>query len=82
MAYELVPLKNLPGQIEHLPDEALVSVTASPVKTLDDSLDVCADLIDRGHRPIPHLAARMVEDPEHLKSLARRIKDLGIRRIF
>lgn len=82
MTYELVPLRTLESQIEHLPENTRVSVTASPVKTLEDSLDVCAALIEAGHRPVPHLAARMVDDAGHLEALARRICALGIREIF
>jgi methylenetetrahydrofolate reductase (NADPH) len=82
MTYELSPLKNLPSQITHLPANARVSVTASPVKTLEETLDVCADLLDKGHRPIPHFAARSVTDAAHVRALANRCKDLGLSEIF
>ena len=82
MTYELVPFKSVTDQIQHLPANARVSVTASPVKSLEDTLDLCAELIDRGHRPVPHLAARMVDDEAHVRSLATRITHLGITEIF
>jgi len=82
MTYELIPLKSLPAQITHLPANARISVTASPVKTLEQTLDICAELLDAGHRPVPHIAARMVQDRDHTKALAARLKHLGIAEIF
>lgn len=82
MTYELIPLKSLPEAITQLPANARVSVTASPVKPLEDTLDVCAELLELGHRPIPHLAARKVTDAAHMRSLASRISSLGISEIF
>ena len=82
MTYEVIPLKSLPDAIEQLPANARVSVTASPVKPLEDTLDVCAELLERGHRPIPHIAARKVVDEAHMRSLATRIRQLGLSEIF
>lgn len=82
MAYELMPVKNLSARMRDLPANARISVTASPVKTLEETLDVCAELLDLGHRPGPHLAARMVEDPSHAKAIAARCNELGITEIF
>ena len=82
MTYEVIPLKNLPEAIEHLPANARVSVTASPVKPLEATLDICSELLDLGHRPIPHLAARKVADAAQMRSLAARITQLGLTEIF
>ena len=82
MTYEVIPLKSLPEAIQQLPNNARVSVTASPVKPLEDTLDVCAELLDLGHRPIPHLAARKVTDASHMRSIAARVKQLGLSEIF
>lgn len=82
MTYEVIPLKSLPDAIEQLPASARVSVTASPTKPLEDTLDVCAELLERGHRPIPHIAARKVTDEAHMRSLATRIRQLGLSEIF
>ena len=37
--FELLPLKSLPDQVAHLPAGARVSVTASPAKGIDATLD-------------------------------------------
>ena len=80
--FEIIPMKNAIAQSEHLPEGATVSVTASPAKTLEDTLDLAAELADRGHRVIPHLSARMVRDRGHLESLLARIAVLGFRDVF
>lgn len=80
--FELIPMSNVMEQAGHLPASARVSVTASPQKTLDDSLDLAAELTHRGHRVIPHLSARMTQDMAHLERLLGRIADLGIRTVF
>lgn len=82
MTYEVVPLKSLDEQVAHLPDRARVSVTASPAKSLEDTLDICAQLLDLGHRPVPHLAARMVGDADHTRALATRCRTLGLTEVF
>jgi methylenetetrahydrofolate reductase (NADPH) len=82
MTYELVPMKTLTAQIPHLPAGARVSVTASPAKTLDDTLDLCARLLELGHRPVPHLSARMVRDDAHARALVSRCIQLDLREVF
>ena len=42
--FEMIPLSNTLEQARHLPAAARISVTASPNKTLDDSLDLAAEL--------------------------------------
>ena len=52
--FELVPLKNLEAQLTHLPGGASVSVTCSPVKGIDHTLDLAARFRAEGLRPTPH----------------------------
>jgi methylenetetrahydrofolate reductase (NADPH) len=80
--FELIPLKNVLDQAAFLPDGATVSITASPTRTLEDTLGVAAALRFRGFDVIPHLSARMTRDRSHLESLLARIDELDIRSIF
>ncbi len=80
--FELIPLSNVLKQAEHLPEGATVSITASPQKTLDDTLDLAAELQHRGFSTIPHLSARMTRDRVHLEHLLGRVADLEIHRAF
>jgi methylenetetrahydrofolate reductase (NADPH) len=80
--FELLPLKSLPDQIPHLPAGALVSVTASPAKGIDATLDQAARLQAAGFRAIPHLSARMIADRATLAGLLERAREAGLTRAF
>lgn len=80
--FELIPLKNAVEQARHLPPGARVSITASPNKTLEDSLDLAEVLIGEGFVVTPHLSARMVIDLDHLERLMGRIETLGVESVF
>lgn len=80
--FELIPLKNVLEQAEHLPAGATVSVTASPAKDLEATLDLSEQLLAGGFTVIPHFAARMVRDEDHLRALLDRAGGLGIDRLF
>lgn len=82
MTYELIPLKNVHDQGEFLPPASTISITCSPAKTIDATLDLCENFIDKGHSTIPHLAARMVESKEHINQIVKRIELLGIKTVF
>lgn len=80
--FELLPLKNLPDQVPYLPSGARVSVTASPAKGIDATLDWAARLQGDGFRAIPHLSARMIPDRAKLAELLDRARDAGMTRAF
>ncbi len=80
--FELIPLKNALEQAAYLPPGATVSVTASPAKPLEATIDLAAALDARGFDVIPHLSARMVRDADHLAGIVARLEQLRIRRIF
>lgn len=80
--FELIPLKNVQEQVAVLPAGATVSVTASPAKGLEATLDLAESLEAQGFRAIPHLSARMVRDVAHLRALLARLRDAGIDRAF
>ncbi len=82
MCFELVPLKSVDLVIADLPVGAPVSVTCSPVKGISATLELCERLIDRGHHVIPHLAARLVEGPEHTANLAWWVRRHGVTEVL
>jgi methylenetetrahydrofolate reductase (NADPH) len=82
ITYELIPLKNLADQSMFLPAGSTVSVTCSPAKTIEDTLDLSAHYGAQGFTVIPHLAARMVEGEDHVERIVQRINSLGIRTVF
>src|SRR5262245_7240594 len=80
--FELIPLKNVREQAAALPRGATVSVTASPGKTIETTVDLAIELEATGLRAIPHLSARMIRDRAHLGRLLDRLRDAGIDRAF
>jgi len=80
--FELLPLKNLPEQIPHLPAGARVSVTAAPSKENDATLDWAIRLQADGYRAIPHLSARMISDRATLAGLLDRAREGGLTHAF
>ena len=80
--FEVLPLKNVLDQVGWLPEGATVSITASPTKTLEDTMNLAAELRLRGLEVIPHLSARMTHDKTHLAALLGRMEELEISRIF
>src|SRR5262245_63626709 len=80
--FELIPLKNVRDQAAFLPRGATVSVTASPAKGLEATVELAAELQAGGLRAIPHLSARMVRDEVHLAGLLDAVAAAGIDRAF
>jgi methylenetetrahydrofolate reductase (NADPH) len=80
--FELIPLKNATEQANALPKGATISVTASPAKGLEATVDLAIALERAGYRAVPHLSARMVRDEHHLQELLGTLIDAGIDRAF
>jgi methylenetetrahydrofolate reductase (NADPH) len=79
---EVLPLASTLDLVEHLPAGGTVSVAASPRRGLEATLDVAARLEAAGFRAVPHIAARMVRDENHLRQLLDRLAAAGIDRAF
>jgi methylenetetrahydrofolate reductase (NADPH) len=80
--WELIPLKNAREQAAALPRRATVSVTASPAKGIEATVDLAIELERAGFRAVPHLSARMIRDEHHLANLVATLIDAGIDRAF
>ena len=80
--FELVPLKNALDQAAFLPPGATVSVTASPAKGIEATVDLGEQLQARGFRAVPHLSARMIRDRAHLAELLAWLDGAGVDRAF
>lgn len=80
--FELIPLKNVLDQAKFLPEGATVSVTASPAKDMQATLDLAAELQQMGFDVVPHVSARMTRDRAHLAGIVARLHELDMNRIF
>lgn len=80
--FELIPLKNARDQAASLPRGATVSVTASPAKSLEATVELAGELQAGGLTAIPHISARMVRDRAHLAAILDGVQAAGIDRAF
>jgi len=81
--YEVLPTPSIEGiLLEHVRPGTTVTVTASPSKGLDATLDLAERLIGHGYDAVPHLAARMVRDRAQLQEICDRLVGDGVTRIF
>ncbi len=68
--------------VEHLPRGRVLTVTASPTRGLEPTLALSEELAGLGYEVVPHLAARMVADREHLADVVARLRQAGVSRVF
>ncbi len=80
---EVIPLADTEEKVlEHLPKDVTLTVTASPVKGLDPTLELVGKLAAHGYSVVPHLSARLVVDRSHLAELIARMEEIGVRDVF
>jgi methylenetetrahydrofolate reductase (NADPH) len=81
-SFELIPMKSTLEKAAALPAGCNVSVTASPAKGVDATLDLTIELSERGFRAVPHLSARMIKDRLQLTALIKRLQGAAIDHVF
>jgi methylenetetrahydrofolate reductase (NADPH) len=82
LTFEIVPLKSAAAAIAALPAGSTVSVTCSPVKGIDATLELSEQVMAAGHVAVPHLAARMVESPQHVGRIVSWLRSAGATSVF
>jgi len=76
--YEVIPLAGAEEAVlEFLPTEVKVTVTTSPRKGLEPTLELVEKVAAHGYAVVPHLAARHVRDRGHLAELVERLRATG-----
>jgi methylenetetrahydrofolate reductase (NADPH) len=81
--FEVVPTPSIEQAVlEHVPLEVTVTVTASPTKGLDATLDLASSLRKEGYDVVPHVSARLVRDVAHLSDVVARVIAEGITDVF
>jgi methylenetetrahydrofolate reductase (NADPH) len=81
--YEVLPTASIEDTVlEHVDRTETLTVTASPSKGLEATLDLTERLTAHGYTAVPHLAARMVQDRAQLEEICARLTGQGIERIF
>lgn len=81
--YEVIPTKTVEDKIlSAVPRDVTVTVTASPTKGIEPTLELAERLAGHGYRVVPHLTARLVVDEIHLKEIVDRLVVAGVEEIF
>jgi methylenetetrahydrofolate reductase (NADPH) len=81
--YEVLPARPTEDKVlAHVPRDVVVTVTASPVKGLEPTLDLVTRLAAHGYRVVPHIPARLLRDDGHVKEVVDRVREAGVDDIF
>jgi methylenetetrahydrofolate reductase (NADPH) len=81
--FEVIPLAGTAARVrEAVPTEVTVTVTASPTRGIEATVDLSVRLAAQGYRVVPHLSARLVRDTRHLKDILSRLHGAGVREVF
>jgi methylenetetrahydrofolate reductase (NADPH) len=81
--FEIIPAKaSEQAVLDWVPPRMTVTVTASPVKGLDPTVELAERLTGHGYVVVPHLAARSVRSQEHLDEIVARLKAAGVDDVF
>ncbi|MDX3524339.1 5,10-methylenetetrahydrofolate reductase [Streptomyces scabiei] len=81
--YEVLPAGATEEKVlAHVPRDVVVTVTASPVKGLEPTLDLTGRLAAHGYRVVPHVPARLLRDDRHLKEVVDRLREAGVDDVF
>lgn len=81
--YEVLPLSGIEETVtQYLPEDATVTVTASPRQGMSATANVATRLARRGWHVVPHLSARLIADEAELKSLVSDLAAAGVREVF
>jgi methylenetetrahydrofolate reductase (NADPH) len=81
--YEVIPLQGVHEQvIEHVSKQIKLTVTASPKKGIESTLELTELLAKQGYETAPHLSARLIKDEAHLEEILQRLSGSGIREAF
>jgi len=80
--YELMPFESFEDELAALPDDATVAVTTSPTLGIDATVERTERAADAGYELAPHIAARYVEDRDHLDEIATRLAAVGVTDLF
>lgn len=81
--YEVLPTGSCEELVlAHLPAGFTVTVTASPSKGLEATLELVERLAAQGYDAVPHLAARMIAGRSELAEICDRLVRAGVRTVF
>ncbi len=80
---EVLPIGDVLARVREAVTEPMaITVTASPSRGMEPTIEIAAALSALGHHAIPHVSARLVRDEDHLETIVNRLRSAGITEIF
>ena len=81
--YEVLPTKGAEQAVlDWVPKDVTVTVTASPTKGLDQTIDLTERLVGAGYHVVPHITARLVRDRAHFDEVVARLIAAKVNDVF
>jgi methylenetetrahydrofolate reductase (NADPH) len=81
--YEVLPTEDIEAQVlAHVPPDVRITITASPRRGMDATIDLAGRLARQGYAVVPHLSARMIRDGSHLNEILAAVTAMGSRDVF
>jgi methylenetetrahydrofolate reductase (NADPH) len=81
--FEVIPMTGIEEEVErHLLPGSVVTVTSSPRKGPDATMDLAERFASTGYEVVPHLSARTVRSRDQLEELLGRASAAGVRELF
>ena len=81
--YEVLPTEDVEERVlAAVPREVTITVTASPRRGVDATIDLAERLAGNGYGVVPHISARLIRDSAHLREVLERVAAIGRNEIF
>lgn len=80
--WEVLPMPGVIDQAAQLPPGSSVTVTCSPARGIEPTVDTAVELARRGFDAVPHLAARQIPGTGALADLVQRLAAAGVTDVF
>jgi methylenetetrahydrofolate reductase (NADPH) len=81
--YEVLPTDDVEERVlAVVPKDVTITVTASPRRGIEATIDLAERLGRHGYQVVPHISARLIRDDAHLREVLARVAAIGRREIF
>jgi methylenetetrahydrofolate reductase (NADPH) len=81
--YEVLPTEDVEGLVvTHVPREVTITVTASPRRGMEATINLAERLSRQGYTVVPHLSARLIRDALHLDEILAALKEIRVDDVF
>jgi methylenetetrahydrofolate reductase (NADPH) len=81
--YEVLPTEDVEALVlTHVPHEVTITVTASPRRGMEATINLAERLSRQGYTVVPHLSARLIRDASHLGEILAAVKAMGVHDVF